>query len=67
MLRVPTAFLSTIRTFVAFFTTKNSNFHTFVVKCQVAIRIYDLVKFSRIPGLEGGGGEVKPTMAVLRF
>ena len=57
-------------TFVAFFTTKNSNFHIFVVKCQVAIRIYDLVKFSRIPGLEGGvggGGGVKPIMAVLRF
>ena len=43
-------------TFVAFFTTKNSNFHIFVLKCQVAIRIYDLVKFSRIPGLEGGVG-----------
>ena len=44
---------SNFRTFGAFFSTKNSNFHTFVVKCQVAIRIYDLVKFSRIPGLEG--------------
>ena len=59
MIRVPTAFLSTNRIYALlshFSLPKNSNFHIFVVKCQVAIRIYDLVKFSRILGLEGGVG-----------
>ena len=44
--------------FVTFFTSKNSNFHTFVTKCQVVSRIYEIVKSSRIPGfdsnLDGG-------------